>query len=264
MSRFLAGAGRGIAAYGRAFSLLFSRGFWWFLLFPVPLACLLFLGGHLLADRGGDALAAYLEALVTGWTSRPWVAWIAGFLARGVTRVLYYHAFLLWGGYLVMAVMSPLFSWLSERVEARLSGRRYPFSARRFAWEVTRGLLVAAWSVLMQLLVFLALFVLAFVPVVGLLVPVAGFLATAYFYGFAFMDYAVERRRLTLGEGIDYIRRDAGRAVGVGGVFALSLLLPFWPLFTCPFMALLAVIAAAVALDDRDYRRHDHEDSSHA
>ncbi|MDR0765801.1 MAG: EI24 domain-containing protein [Odoribacteraceae bacterium] len=253
---FFKGIGTGIGAYGRALSLLFSRPFWWFMLFPVALSCLLFWGGHCIVDGWGDNLSGAVEARVAGWTSDlSWLGWasaVAGFAARWLLRLIYYFSFLLWGGYLVMAVMSPVFSWLSERVEARLSGRRYPFRWRRFLWEAGRGALLATGSMLLQTLVFILLFVCSFIPLAGLLTPFAGFLASSYFYGFAFMDYAVERKRLTLGEGIGFIHRNAGVAVGVGGVFTVSLLLPLWPLFTCPFMSLLAVIAAAVAIEGRE------------
>ncbi|MDR2415026.1 MAG: EI24 domain-containing protein [Odoribacteraceae bacterium] len=252
---FFKGIGVGIGAYGRAFSLLFSRQLWWFMLFPVAVTILLFALGGLFVEEWGDNLASGLETRVTGWTmERAWLGWagtVAGVLARWLLRVIYYFSFLFWGGYLVMAVMSPVYSWLSERVEARLSGRRYPFRWRRFLWEAGRGALLAFGSMLLQTLVLILLFVCSFIPLAGLLTPLAGFLASSYFYGFAFMDYAVERKRFTVSEGIGFIHRHVGVAVGVGGVFVLSLLLPLWSLFTCSFMSLLAVIAASVAIEQQ-------------
>lgn len=248
---FFQGIGVGVGAYRRALALLFSRDFWWFMLFPVIAGGLLFWGGQHAVDRWAGELQEAIGARVAAWTLPGWVSFAVDLFVRWGLRLLYYFSFFLWGGYAVMAVMSPVFSWLSERVEARLSGRRYPFRWRRFLWEAGRGALLAVGSMLLQTLVLLALFICSFIPIVGLFAPLAGFLATSYFYGFAFMDYAVERKRLTVGQGIGFIHRHAGVATGVGGVFAASLLLPVWPLITCSFVSLLAVIAAAVAIDGR-------------
>lgn len=255
----LRGICSGIGAYGRAFSLLFSGRFWWFLLFPAALCPLLFFGIYYLIDRWGVDLSGLLGDRVEAWTREiPWLSW-AGDFSRLVTRWLlrwvYAFSFLLWGGYLLLAVMSPVFSWLSERVEASLSGVTYPFRARRYLWEVGRGVLLAAGSMVAQSLVFLVLLVFSFFPLVGLLAPVLAFLASAYFYGFAFMDYAVERKRLTVREGVGYIHREAGRTLGVGLVFALALLvLPGWRWLACGLVSLLAVMAAAISLDEASKR----------
>ena len=46
----------GIRAYGKAFELLFSRKFWWFLFFPVLILLFLFIGGNILVSYAGDNL----------------------------------------------------------------------------------------------------------------------------------------------------------------------------------------------------------------
>jgi CysZ protein len=220
------------------------------MLFPVVLSQLLFWGGHHLVDQWGGMLEARVEAWTSGISWLEWSGRVAAILALWLTRVVYYLLFLLWGGYLLMVVMSPVYSWLSERVEARLSGVRYPFRFRQFLWQAWRGVLLAAGGMVLQTGAFLVLFACSFIPPLGLVTPILAFLVTAYFYGFAFMDYAVERKRLTLREGIGYIHREAGRAVGVGAVFTLALLFPFGRVFVCGFVSLLSVMAAAVALDD--------------
>ncbi|MDR1415546.1 MAG: EI24 domain-containing protein [Odoribacteraceae bacterium] len=255
---FLQGVFSGIGAYGRALSLLFSRRFWWFLLFPAAMSVLLFFAGSYLVEGWGDLLAERVGARVDAWIREiAWLGWAGGatrLATRWLLRLVYFFSFVLWGGYLLLAALSPVFSWLSERVEAHLSGRIYPFRFGRFLWEVGRGILVAARNMALQMVVFAALFVLSFFPLGWLLTPPLALLASSYFYGFTFMDYAVERKRLNIRQGIGYIRGEGGRAVGIGLVFSLSLLFPAWRLPLCGIMSLLAVVAAAITLDDASKR----------
>ena len=130
----------GIQLYGKAFGILFSRKFWWFLLFPVIILLLLFIGGNILISLAGDSLYGLIEAKLTAWVGGiSWLQWVTtttSVLIKIVLRILYFFLFVAFGGYIVLVVMSPVYSWLSERTEAHLTGREFPFSFRQFAWEI--------------------------------------------------------------------------------------------------------------------------------
>ena len=57
----------GIRAYAPAFRMLFSRKFAWFLLFPVVLLILLFIGGNILTTYLGDSLHHLFEDRLASW-----------------------------------------------------------------------------------------------------------------------------------------------------------------------------------------------------
>ena len=118
---------RGIRAYGKAISLLFSSKLWYFMLFPVVIVIVLFVAGNYAVGYLGDGLSGVIEAKMTEWIEGiswlEWVSGVAGFLVKLLTRFLYYILFISFGGYVVMVVMSPVYSWLSERTEAIVSGR---------------------------------------------------------------------------------------------------------------------------------------------
>ena len=120
---------RGIRAYGKAISLLFSSKLWYFMLFPVVIVIVLFVAGNYAVGYLGDGLSGVIEAKMTEWIEGiswlEWVSGVAGFLVKLLTRFLYYILFISFGGYVVMVVMSPVYSWLSERTEAIVSGRGY-------------------------------------------------------------------------------------------------------------------------------------------
>lgn len=243
----------GLQAYGQAFGILFSRRFWWFLLFPVLTLTLLFIGGNLLVSYAGDSLYGLIESHVRSWISGiSWLQWInnaTGIFIKIVLKILYFFLFIAFGGYIVLIVMSPVYSWLSERTEAYLTGKEYPFSFRQTAWEIFRGILIALRNMLVQLLLSAVFFLCSFIPVVGLLAPFAIFFSSAYFYGFSFIDYAIERKRYNVKQSVRYVNKNIGVVTGLGTVFALTLTIPWFSIVACSFVSLLSVIAGTIAVN---------------
>lgn len=246
---------RGIRAYGPACAIMFSRRFSWFFIFPFLFLLLLFAGGEWLTGTAGDSLSSYMQAKVGGWIQGvSWLSWmngVAGFLIRILTKLLYIYLFLVFGGYVVIVIMSPVYSWLSERTEAHLTGKTYPFSLKQMLWEVMRGIMIALRNLLLQLAISLLLFVCSFIPLVGLLTPVAMFLVSSYFYGFSFVDYAIERRRFNVKKSTAYMKKNAGVVTGVGSVFALALLIPWISILVCCFVSVVSVVAGTVVTEEK-------------
>ena len=251
----------GIRAYGKAFEILFSRRFWWFLLFPVLILLVLFVGGNLLVAYAGECLYGLIENQIKGWVDGiDWLQWVSGFsnvFFKIVLRIVYFFLFATFGGYIVLILMSPVYSWLSERTEAYLSGKKYPFGWKRLFWEIFRGLGIALRNMFVQLLFFLVFFLCSFIPVAGVLAPFALFFTSAYFYGFSFMDYAMERKRFNVRESVRYVNQHIALTMGIGSVFALVLMIPWIRIIACCFVSLLSVIASMVALHETETAERD-------
>ena len=249
----------GIKVYGDAVEILFSKKFWWFLIFPVFVLLLLLIGGNILTSYAGDSLYHLIQEKLESWMSGiSWLQWVTvttNVLIRIVLKILYFFFFVAFGGYIILILMSPVYSWLSERTEAHLTGKEYPFSFRQFCWEIFRGIMIAFRNMFFQLLVSLILFLFSFIPVIGFLSPVAIFFSSAYFYGFAFMDYAIERKRFNVKQSVRYINKNMGLVTGVGTVFAFCLMIPWFSLIACSFVSLLSVIAGTLAVNRVELQR---------
>lgn len=167
--------------------------------FPLAAAFVLFLIGNYFAVSWGESLSDIVQRQVTAWIAGiSWLDWLnkgVGFIIRILIRLFYFFLFAVWGGYIVMVVMSPVYSWLSERVGSRLSGVRYSFSFKQLLWEIGRGIWVAVRCMLFQTVLMLFLFFCVVSSRNRFGTPVLTFIVSAYFYGFAFMDYAIERKR---------------------------------------------------------------------
>ena len=251
---FFQGLWFGIKSYGAAGRILFSRPFRWFMVFPLAAAFVLFLIGNYFAVSWWESLSDIVQRQVTAWIAGiSWLDWLnkgVGFIIRISIRLFYFFLFAVWGGYIVMVVMSPVYSWLSERVESRLSGVRYSFSFKQLLWEIGRGIWVAVRCMLFQTVLMLFLFFASFLPVIGLVTPVLTFIVSAYFYGFAFMDYAIERKRFKVRESMCYMRQNAGVVIGIGAIFALSLAIPFLRVIACSIVSMFSVVAGTVVVEE--------------
>ena len=120
------------------------------MLFPVVIVIVLFVAGNYAVGYFGDGLSGVIEAKMTEWIEGiswlEWVSGVAGFLVKLLTRFLYYILFISFGGYVVMVVMSPVYSWLSERTEEIVSGREYSFNLKQLFWEIGRGIAITLYD----------------------------------------------------------------------------------------------------------------------
>ncbi len=248
----------GIRAYAPAWRMLFSRKFAWFLLFPVLVLILLFVAGNALSNSLGNSLYDWSSQLVLSWIQEiSWLQWlddVAGWLVWILVRLLYFFIFAMFSGYIVVIVMSPVYSWLSERAEMHLTGRTYPFSISQLFRDILRGVLIALRNMLVQTAIGVLLFFVSFIPLVGLLTPFLMLAVSSYFYGFSFLDYSIERKRLNVHDSVRYVNRNVGETIGVGFIFAIALMVPLMNIVVCCFLSLLSVIAATVVVNNRDNR----------
>ncbi len=83
-----------------------------------------------------------------------------------------------------------------------------------------------------------------------MLTPLALFIVSAYFYGFSFIDYAVERKRFNIRKSTAYMKKNSGMVMGVGAVFAFSLLIPWVSILACCFVSLFSVVAGTVIVNE--------------
>ncbi len=252
--------GTGFNAYGKAFSLLFSKGLWWYLLFPFLLNIIFFIGGLL----GIGSLTDFIEGWLTDAMKieddtmfgaeylREAAGYISGVMSGLVwviMKVIFFFVFATFGGYIVIICLSPVFAFLSEAVEEKLTGNKYKFNGDQIMRDVVRGILIACRNLFIEIGWIIVIFILGlFVPLLGGIIgTVIIFFISSYFYGFAFIDYTNERRRLTIKQSVRFIRDNKGLAIANGMIFSFFLLIPFCGTFLAGFVAILSVVAATVA-----------------
>ena len=245
-----------IKSYSKALGLLFSRKFWWFMFFPLIFFVSIFWGSNIFITHTTDFISEYIGNLVYNnkWLQTTNLDYLDSII-NILLRVINFVIFIFWGGYIVLTFMSPIYSWLSEKVEEHLTGAVYEFRLTQLLKDIFRGIMIALRSSIMQFVVGFILFIFSFIPLFALVTPFIAFISTSYFYGFAFMDYAIERKQLNARESTRYIYNRKYLAIGIGSIFSLALMIPFLNIIVCSFVSLLSVIASVVAINEIDNQK---------
>lgn len=131
--------------------------------------------------------------------------------------------------YLVVIILSPLLAHLSEKTERILTGNKYPFDPKQFMNDVRRGIRIAIRNLIWQYFFFLLIFLVSFLgwkdpesaPIFYLI-----FVISFYYYGFSFLDYVNERRKLNIDESVLFVRQHRGLAISLGFIYSLMILVP--------------------------------------
>lgn len=252
--------GIGLSSYGKAIELLFSKGLIWYMVFPILLNVLFLVLGWL----GIGSITDFVENWIEGITKiekdsfvgaeylTPVSTYISG-IASGFVWILmkfiFFFVFAYFGGYIVVICLSPVFAFLSEKTEEILTGNKYKFNGDQMMRDVVRGILLALRNLFIELFYMIAIFILGlFIPLIGGVIgSVLLFFISSYFYGFSFIDYNNERRRMKLKDSVQFMRANKGVAIANGMVFSVFLLIPFCGTTLAGFVAIISVIAATIS-----------------
>lgn len=242
----------GISSYGKAIEFIHKNHLKRYFLFPILLSILLFAGGMQLLGSVTDDFIEYVKIFMN---IDSWEFWGSEVLANTVLFLIwlilkiftfFLVAFL--GGHLVLILMSPVLAYISEKTEKIITGNDYPFSSRQILLDTIRGMKIAIRNFFYEFVIIVGLLVLSFVPVVGLISSPILFFTACYYYGFSFIDYSLERKKLNTKKRVAFMKDNRGLVIGSGLLFALVLLIPFIGVALSAFTAIISTVAATLAL----------------
>ncbi len=165
-------------------------------------------------------------------------------------------------GFILLLILSPLFSLVSDEVSQKMTGQKKKFSLIRFLKELWRNILMGLRNMFWQIigLTFLYFFILVTRESVWLnrLIYLTLGLMTAYFYGLTILDYALENKGLTYRSSLKFAAQHPGLILGLGLVYEIAINLNlildvqseqwalFWPFFAKSLVAFMGVLAASI------------------
>lgn len=218
--KFLKDLKLGYVSYIDAVKFIKKHKLWYYFIFPV----LLFLGiyylGFVFQELKGETVIEDDMGLI----KKIWLMFL-----RSLYALLSFAMFSLMR-YVLLMVMSPILSIISERVEMILTGNKYKFNLKQLIKDINRALNLAIRNLVWELAIAYGLILVYYFVawMVGfnetvdsvfttLIIAVVGF----YYYGFGFIDYIMERMRMNLKESIVFVRKNKGFAVALGSVFMI-------------------------------------------
>lgn len=233
-----------IQAYFQAHRFIIKHKLWKWILIPGIIYTTLFIIGMYFFSHTSSN---FIEWIILKTGLKQWLDKInssfLGFLFTMGSLLLWLILMLFYFSlfkYIFLIVGSPLFAYLSERTEAIIEGRNFPFNFRQFLKDIKRGIGIAARNSLWQTVYILSILLLSLIPFIGWLTPILAVLVECYYYGFSMLDYSMERHRKTPAESIFYIGTHKGLAVGNGLVFYMMHLVPILGWVLAPAYSVVA------------------------
>lgn len=249
--------GRGISNYGSAIEFIFKHRLYPFFLVPLLLNLLLFYLGFQFTNSLSTEVINYLSST---WNIGNWDFKGAEFLSHAINffiylilKLFFFLLFAFIGGYVVLFLLSPFLAFLSEKTEMILTKGSTPFSIKQLIKDSWRGMRLAIQNFFLEVGLTLFLFFLSFIPIAGLISAPLLFFVSAYFYGFSFMDYTLERKQMSLRQSKRFIQRNKGLALGNGSIFAMVLLIPIIGVGLSGFVAMISTVAATLSLQKKKF-----------
>ncbi len=253
MKKFFSQFMTGIRSYLYALNFIANQGLRYYYFFPFILLIILLVGDLGVSAYVTDFTGQWLRAHLLSDTQTWYYSLLNGVvftLIWLIIKIVFIFIFAYVSGFVVIIILSPIFSQLSERVEQINQGTDYPFNLKQMFKDVLRGIILALKNFIIEIGFMILALLFSFIPVVGLLSPVLLFVVSAYFYGFSFMDYTNERQKRSVKESSKLISQNKGLSIGIGFIFALVLLIPVIGSLISGFVAVVTVVAATLAMQE--------------
>ncbi|MCX7862186.1 MAG: EI24 domain-containing protein [Bacteroidales bacterium] len=246
-----------------SFSLFFKaipftfKHFKWFLLVPFILFLVILYSMYLLESSLYKYFSDIVFSSLNLQNATHWFFKALTFLLQGILfllfKALFFFIFYFFSGTIVLIILSPVLSYVSEKTEKILSSKSYTFRLKTWLYQIGRSLLLSMRNLFLQTLLVISITIVSFIPIVGWIIsPVSIILIiliNAYFFGFSFLDFSFERKELTIHQSIQIVRRNKGHAIGFGLIYYAIFLIPIIGSFLAPFVSLFVVVAATMAVE---------------
>lgn len=190
-------------------------------------------GTYFIVFYFGDDLGQQMIELYPFEKGKNVMASIAGWLSRILLGLLVFFIY----KYLLLIILSPILSIISEKVEVSLTGDR----GKRFSLfgEVFRAIRFNLRNLYKEIFYTIILLVLGFIPAFSPFAPIAIFLVQGYYLGLGFMDFYMERH-FSYSESIRLGKANRLWLSGLGTATGFTLLIPFLGFFIAPILTTIA------------------------
>jgi CysZ protein len=206
----------GLRAYVKAFRFILDHKLYWYVLIPAILMLGIYQLGFMIELNKPEAKAENMNQII--W-----------YLMRLLLEISISILLMRFAKYLVVILLSPLLSHLSQKVEFLITGNTYTFSFRQLIHDVKRGFRIAIRNIMWEYFFFLIVYLVAWFgwkeakdSPLFYLIFVIGF----YYYGFSFLDYVNERLQLNIEQSIQFARKNRGLALAIGAIYSIMIWVP--------------------------------------
>lgn len=236
---------KGIGAYLKAHKVISKYRLWPFMIIPGIMSLCYILTLIILGYIWFGDISNYVNQ-----------NWIPGFMQGDIMQTI--TGFLLWillflTGYvtyqpIILILFSPILGYLSEITENRIYKQESPpFNFKNLVKDIIRSIVINIRNIMMMLLFIIMAWIFIIIPVIGTIV--SSFLILiiqSYYNGFSLTDYTLERKRFSVKQSVDFIKKNRAVTTGVGLGFMLMMFVPLLGWITAPAYGTVAATIAAL------------------
>lgn len=201
----------GYKSYIKAFIMIVKYRMYWYLIFPALLMLCIYKVGY----------SIHMNAPATDATTMNQIIW---YLLRLMAEILVATALMRFAKYIVVIILAPMISKLSQKVEFILTGKKYPFNFKQLILDIKRSVRLGIRNMMWEVFFFTLIFLISLIgwqnfkesPLRHLLMFVS-----FYYYGFAFLDYTFERLKMNFHHSIQFTRKNRGLALSIGSIYSV-------------------------------------------
>ncbi len=238
-----------IQSYFEAHQFIRKHRLWKWIVIPGIIYSLLFIAGIYVFWHSSNDAVIYLskQTGLEAWLQKQRSEWLSFLflMIAVILRLIFLFFYFSLFKYLFLIIGSPVFAYLSEKIDSILEGKEFPFNYLQLMKDAWRSIKLALRNTLWQTVYMLSLLLLSLIPVFGWISPVIAVSIECFYYGFSMLDFSCERNKLSPAQSIDFIGRHRGLAIGNGLIFYL---LHFVILVGWIFAPAYAVVAATLSL----------------
>jgi len=202
--------------------ILFALGFWW--------------------------LENWSESLVSPDSIEENTAWYSNLWRKSVSQTGHFLSFIFHqlAIFFILTLLSPINTFLSESVDANLTSEKIGFDVMRFINDFIRMIFVVLIAISLELLIMGIWSLISWVFGFQFLNPTIFFITVAFFYGFSFYDYSLERNKISVMGSIRFAKRYSFPTLITGILFSTLLLIPVLGLAVAP--VIMTIVSTHVFL----------------
>lgn len=217
--RFFKEFALGIKNYWLGLKFLIKHQLWWYVIFPIALFAGIFLLGNYFQQLG-IGISKDVEQNISE------IKTING-LVHKTLRIIFFDQlhflFTKFTMYFVIMCLAPVLAIVSEKMEEILTGNKYKWNLIQILKDIKRAFILNIRLILVEYVFILALLGLG--TLVGgeakwYIAYAVPFLIGFYFYGFGYVDYILERRRLNIRQSVHFVSKHKGLSVALGSIYA--------------------------------------------
>ncbi|MFA7273469.1 MAG: EI24 domain-containing protein [Crocinitomicaceae bacterium] len=168
--------------------------------------------------------------------------WYSNFWAKAISQTghflfFFFHQLAI---FFILTLFSPINTFLSESVDKQLTGETVGFDLIRFVNELIRMVFIVTLAIAMEWLLMGVWSFFAWLFGLQFLTPFVFFMTAAFFYGFSFYDYSLERHEISVLGSFRFAKKYAIPTLVTGIFFSIILLIPVIGLAIAPVIITIA------------------------